>query len=306
MILYGSEYWERGARLSSRWSNGAPSLSRTSICCSMPTRRLEAFEQLREHLVDATISQPQKRAGGGRAPGIAKTRRIDGSTRRVDTNGHDTGRQLVERYKDGYRAVVDALAGATDGGTGRAARRRASGRAREIVHHLADSEMTSAIRLRLLIADRQPDHRRLRRSEFARRLYYDRPIDASLGPSRRRGSPARDSRAAVSGPVGTTGHTHGVRRLWCRAVARDLRETRAQSRRSDRVGGARRPPRRDSAAWPARLRVQHHQRHVATLVLARFSNPCSTRSGFSPVPCSWFLVPGPSLVHGPYLVPGPW
>ena len=45
---------------------------------------------------------------------------------------------------------------------------------------------------------------------------------------------------------------------------------------------------------------------VALRRLERFSNPCSTRSGFSPVPCSWFLVPGPSLVHGPYLVPGPW
>jgi len=87
--------------------------------------------------------------------------------------------ELIERYKEGYRVVVESLAGATDSeldahpGPGKWS-------AREIVHHLADSEMTSAIRLRLLIATPTPAIAGYDQDEFARRLYYDRPIEASL------------------------------------------------------------------------------------------------------------------------------
>jgi len=52
--------------------------------------------------------------------------------------------------------------------------------AREVVHHLADSEMTSAIRLRLLIAVDTPQIVGYDQDEFARRLHYDRPIEASI------------------------------------------------------------------------------------------------------------------------------
>jgi len=91
----------------------------------------------------------------------------------------DTRKQLVERYKDGYRVVVEALAGATDAELDA---HPAPGKwsAREIVHHLADSEMTSAVRLRLLIATDNPTITGYDEAEFARRLYYDRPLDASL------------------------------------------------------------------------------------------------------------------------------
>jgi len=91
----------------------------------------------------------------------------------------DTRKQLVERYKDGYRVVVEALAGATDAELDA---HPAPGKwsAREIVHHLADSEMTSAVRLRLLIATDNPTITGYDEGEFARRLYYDRPLDASL------------------------------------------------------------------------------------------------------------------------------
>jgi hypothetical protein len=90
------------------------------------------------------------------------------------------GRQrLIDQYKDGYRVVVEALAGATDAELdARPAPHKWS--AREIVHHLADSEMTSAIRLRLLVASDRPQIAGYDQDEFARRLYYDRPIDASL------------------------------------------------------------------------------------------------------------------------------
>ena len=59
--------------------------------------------------------------------------------------------ELVEQYKTAMRRR-EALDGATDDELDA---RPAPGKwtAREIVHHLADSEMTSAIRLRLLVAD---------------------------------------------------------------------------------------------------------------------------------------------------------
>jgi hypothetical protein len=91
----------------------------------------------------------------------------------------DTRRRLVEKYKDGYRAVSDALRGISESendvrpGQGKWS-------AREIVHHLADSEMASALRLRRLIAKDRPTIQGYNQEEFSRRLYYDRPIQASL------------------------------------------------------------------------------------------------------------------------------
>jgi DinB superfamily len=95
------------------------------------------------------------------------------------TSHINTRKQLVDQYKAGYEVVAAALAGATDAeldahpGPGKWS-------AREIVHHLADSEMTAAIRLRLLIATERPQIVGFDQEEFARRLYYDRPLDASV------------------------------------------------------------------------------------------------------------------------------
>ena len=86
---------------------------------------------------------------------------------------------LVQKYKDGYRAVAEALTGATD----RELDARPSPEkwsAREIVHHLADSEMTSAIRLRLLVVEDRPTIKGYDQEAFARKLFYDRPYEASL------------------------------------------------------------------------------------------------------------------------------
>ena len=87
--------------------------------------------------------------------------------------------ELIERYKGGYREVAEAVAGATDAELDA---HPAAGKwsVREIVHHLADSEMTSAIRLRLLIATDNPAIVGYDQEQFAKRLYYDRPIAASL------------------------------------------------------------------------------------------------------------------------------
>jgi hypothetical protein len=91
----------------------------------------------------------------------------------------ETRKKLIGEYKDGYRVVAEALTGATDEELDA---HPAPGKwsAREVVHHLADSEMIAAGRLRLLIA---VDNARIigyDQDDFARRLHYDRPIEASL------------------------------------------------------------------------------------------------------------------------------
>jgi hypothetical protein len=87
--------------------------------------------------------------------------------------------ELIAQYKDGYRVVADALAGASEEELdSRPAPNKWT--AREIAHHLGDSEMTSAIRLRLLLAVDRPQILGYDQDEFARRLHYDRPIEASI------------------------------------------------------------------------------------------------------------------------------
>jgi hypothetical protein len=91
----------------------------------------------------------------------------------------ETRRTLVARYKDGYRAVADALAGATEAELDA---QPAPGKwtAREIVHHLADSEMQSAFRLRQLLAADRPTIAAYDEKAFAKKLHYDRAIASSL------------------------------------------------------------------------------------------------------------------------------
>src|SRR5258708_39885936 len=87
--------------------------------------------------------------------------------------------ELIAQYENGYQEIVNALHGITDAEMdARPAPNEWS--ARDVIHHLADSEMTSAIRLRLLIAAESPTLLGYDQEEFARRLYYDRPITASL------------------------------------------------------------------------------------------------------------------------------
>jgi hypothetical protein len=88
-------------------------------------------------------------------------------------------RVLLERYREGYPAVVESLAGITKDELDAHPMTNAWS-AREIVHHLADSEMTSAIRLRRLLAEERPTIQGYDEEEFARRLHYERPIESSL------------------------------------------------------------------------------------------------------------------------------
>jgi hypothetical protein len=97
--------------------------------------------------------------------------------------------ELITRYRQGADAVDAALGGLTDGHDpqGLLDKRPGDGgwSAREVVHHLADSEMTSAIRLRRLLTEDEPVIAGYDENEYARRLHYDRrPIAPSLAATR--------------------------------------------------------------------------------------------------------------------------
>jgi hypothetical protein len=86
---------------------------------------------------------------------------------------------LLDQFRTGYADVEAALAGASEAELDRPA---ADGgwTAREVAHHLADSEATAYVRLRRLIAEDQPFIQGYDEPEYARRLHYDRPIASSL------------------------------------------------------------------------------------------------------------------------------
>ena len=86
---------------------------------------------------------------------------------------------LVDQYKDGYRVVAEALLKATPEEL-EAKPSAAAWSAREIVHHLADSEMIAAVRFRRLLAEERPTFEPRDQDVFARRLHYDRPHELSL------------------------------------------------------------------------------------------------------------------------------
>ena len=89
-------------------------------------------------------------------------------------------KELIKRYREGPSVLAHAVGNLSesqldhkpsDGGFS----------AREVVHHTADSEMTSAIRLRRLLAEDRPQLAGYDEELFARRLHYsERPLDGSL------------------------------------------------------------------------------------------------------------------------------
>ena len=86
---------------------------------------------------------------------------------------------LFDRYNSGYREVIAALNGITDDELD--VRPRADAwTAREVCHHLADSETNSYVRLRRLLAEEGTTLQGYDEALWARTLAYDRPVDASL------------------------------------------------------------------------------------------------------------------------------
>src|ERR1700680_242414 len=101
--------------------------------------------------------------------------------------------KLITRYREGRAVLAAAVCGLrerqldhkpADGGFS----------AREVVHHTADSEMTSAIRLRRLVAEDNPQITGYDPDLFAARLHYARrPVQPSLDAI----SAARGSTASI-------------------------------------------------------------------------------------------------------------
>jgi len=80
--------------------------------------------------------------------------------------------QLIERYAAGADEVAESLAGfPANGLTARPIPGKWS--AREIVHHLADSEGASAFRIRKLLCEERPEIQGYDQDEFAKRLNYN-------------------------------------------------------------------------------------------------------------------------------------
>ncbi len=92
---------------------------------------------------------------------------------------HRTRAEFIARYKAGPQVLADALAAV---GPDQLDRSVIAGEwtPRQIIHHVADSETTSYIRLRRLVAEEQPVITGYDEMEFARRLHYDRPVANSL------------------------------------------------------------------------------------------------------------------------------
>ena len=90
----------------------------------------------------------------------------------------DERARLIQQYRDGYRAVTEALAGVTAEELDRSA--DGGWTPRQVAHHLADSEMMSAIRIRRLLAEPNPVIYGYDEKAFAERLTGDRPIEPSL------------------------------------------------------------------------------------------------------------------------------
>lgn len=87
---------------------------------------------------------------------------------------------LIQQYADGYATVVAALDGITDAEW---ESREGPGEwcAREIVHHLGDSEMNATSRIRMLVAEPNAVITGYDQERWVEALYYrDRPIEPSL------------------------------------------------------------------------------------------------------------------------------
>ena len=86
--------------------------------------------------------------------------------------------RLIKQYREGHGMVARAMSGITQPELDRSA----SGEwtPREIAHHLADSEMMSAMRIRRLLTEDEPVIHGYDEAAFARMLTSDRPIEPSL------------------------------------------------------------------------------------------------------------------------------
>jgi hypothetical protein len=93
----------------------------------------------------------------------------------------DVMADLLFRYRRGVNLVLDAVANADDVALDRRPSQPGAWSARQVVHHLADSETNSYVRLRRLLAEPPPTTiQGYDEAQWANALRYDRPIAASL------------------------------------------------------------------------------------------------------------------------------
>ncbi len=100
---------------------------------------------------------------------------------------------LIEKYKAGYDEVMEAL---KDFPTESLSSHPLAGKwsAAEIIHHLADSETTSGVRLRRLLVEENPHIEGYDQDQFALRLKYN---EREIGPALQAFQAARDTTAQL-------------------------------------------------------------------------------------------------------------
>ena len=86
--------------------------------------------------------------------------------------------RLIGRYRDGYRAVSEALQDITDEELDRAA--DGGWTPRQIAHHLADAEIEGSTRIRRLLAEPDAQIRGYDEKTFTERLSRGQPMVASV------------------------------------------------------------------------------------------------------------------------------
>jgi hypothetical protein len=149
--------------------------------------------------------------------------------------------RLLDRYATGVAEVEDALSGITDEELDWPSADPDEWTARQVAHHLADSESMAYIRLRRLIAEDFPSIAGYDEPEWARRLHYERPIASAVAVLAavraaslellERLTPDEWTRRGIHGESGA----YGVEE-WLRIYAEHPHEHAAQIRAA-RIGG---------------------------------------------------------------------
>jgi hypothetical protein len=160
----------------------------------------------------------------------------------------DERERLIAQYIDGCRVVAEALLNITPEELD-ASPAPGKWTPRQIVHHLGDSEMTAAVRFRLLVAEERPAIKGYDQDSFAARLHYERPYPASLELFRAARASTAELMGCLSDADWQREGTHSeVGRFgldtWLRIYAPHA-HTHAEQIRSGRgaIGKAERPPR---------------------------------------------------------------
>lgn len=102
-------------------------------------------------------------------------------------------KNLIARYAAGYDEVINALNGFPEDSLG-AHPIPGKWSAREVVHHLGDSESTSAWRLRMLLVEDNPLIQGYDQDQFASKLHYN---ERDMAPALQAFRSARESTAQL-------------------------------------------------------------------------------------------------------------